>query len=538
MKLKLPAILIISAAILASCSTSPSSLGSGLTPAAFSLAQNAVFEVVQQKPAEDSTVYEKELNWSSVPYNVRSDNYYSIGTAFAISKTELVTAFHVIDLSSRSRIFNNYYIRDSKGGIYEIDQITGGSNEKDYLIFTVKNKTFDSYFQFNRNYSEGTQVFSIGNALGEGIVVRTGLILGTIPEPDSGRWNLLKASADGNPGNSGGPLVTADGKVVGVVTARQDNILYSLPAEVVLDGSRSVLDYRSQLTYRHLLLANTGSRIFETTVPLPQNYQTITDQLVSEYKTDYDLAMSSLFSEAPEYLTGDNNMWILNSTLTTVFPQLDFVDPNDNQWTLSNLDTKSYNLADDGLLMYYDLSDYGLYKINKPKTVSLEKSYEPRYIMDTILQNIRMDRTLGNDKYRILSFGDPENVSSYTDSLGRKWINAQWLVEFSDQILVMYILPLPNGPAVYTFMKPSSQSDIYEWDLRKICDHTWAAYYATFDGWNEFIASGNMPSVLKDMNFSWNENTQQVSFSAGEMSLSLDNSVYDWNGSSELFLGP
>ena len=538
MKLNNLAALALLALLLVSCGSSPSGLGSGLTQAAFNLAQNAVFEVVQQKPAEDTTEYEKELNWSVIPYNIRTDDYYSIGTAFAISNTELVTAFHVIDLGSRSRIYDKYYIRDSKGEVYEVDQVIAGSREKDYLIFTAKDKKFSSFFQFERKYREGTQVFSIGNALGEGIVIRTGLILGTIPEEDSGRWNLLKTSADGNPGNSGGPLVTADGKVVGVVTARQDNILYSLPAEVVLDSGRSSLEYRVKLNYQHLLLANIGNRTFETSVPLPANYQTVIDRLVNEYRTDYDIAMTSLFRDAPEYLTGENNMWILNSTLSTVFPQLDFVDPDDDQWTLSNLDTKSYNLTDDGLLLYADLSDYDLYKLNKPKTVSLENSFKPRYIMDTILQNIRLDRNLGNDKYRILSFGDPEEVSAYTDALGRKWINAQWLVEFADQIIIMYILPLPNGPAVFTVMKPSSQRDIYEWDLRKICDHTWSAYTATFDGWNEYIASGSLPPVLNNLNFRWDERNRQVSFNAGEISFAVDNRVYDWTGSSELYLAP
>ncbi|GHV76427.1 hypothetical protein AGMMS49942_12480 [Spirochaetia bacterium] len=44
---------------------------------------------------------------------------------------------------------------------------------------------------------------SIGTAFGEGIVIRNGLIIGTTPEDEAGRWNLLKSSAAVNPGNSG-----------------------------------------------------------------------------------------------------------------------------------------------------------------------------------------------------------------------------------------------------------------------------------------------------------------------------------------------
>jgi hypothetical protein len=134
--------------------------------------------------------------------------------------------------------------------------ITGGSKEKDYIIFTVIRKTFDKFFQFERNFNIGDPVFSIGNALGEGIVIRDGLVLGTVPEEDSGRWNQLKTSASGSPGNSGGPIVTPNGKVVAILTARADNIVYSTPADVILNDDRSVLLYKSKQNFNHILLKN------------------------------------------------------------------------------------------------------------------------------------------------------------------------------------------------------------------------------------------------------------------------------------------
>ncbi|MDR0315725.1 MAG: serine protease [Treponema sp.] len=525
-------------ALFASCFSTQSGGDAGIPSVVFNLTQTAVFEVVQEKPVVDSVVYEKELDWSRIPFAVRNDKYYSIGTAFAISKTELITAFHVINLGFESRMLNQYYIRNKDGEVFEVDQVVGGSNEKDFLIFTVKGKTFDSYFEFNQSFREGQQVFSVGNALGEGIVIRSGLILGTVPEEDSGRWNLLKTSADGNPGNSGGPLVRPDGKVVALVTARQDNILYSIPASTILDTGRAKLDYRLKMGYGHLILANSLTRIFETSVSLPQSYQNIREQLTAGYRVDYAAAMTGLFDEAPEYLTGPNNRWILNTTISTVFPQIDFIDPDDSEWTLSNLSNKSYNLIDDGNLIHTEIQDWNFYKLNKPKSVSLAKSYEPRYIMDTILQTIYLDRTMGNDKYRILSFGDPEELSSYKDSLGREWLTAQWPIEFVDQLLIMYILPLPNGPAVITVRKGSSAQHIYEWDIRKICDHIWAAYSGTFEGWNDFLRTRYVPDFLKNLNYRWQESTKQISFNTGDIAFSVNNSVFDWTNTSELFLGP
>ena len=534
MKHRIFIVVVVLAMLLAGCSTT----GSGFSQVAFDLAQNAVFEVVQLKPVEDTTVYERDLDWSTVPFAIRNDKYNSIGTAFAISSTEMVTAFHVINLGFESMVYNQYYVRNRAGEVFEVDQIVAGSNEKDFLIFTVKDKTFDSYFEFERRFREGQQVFSIGNALGEGIVIRNGLVLGTTPEADSGRWNLLKTSADGNPGNSGGPLVTPNGKVVALVTARQDNILYSLPSSVILDTGRSQLNYRLKTGYGHMILANNVTKIFETDLPLPQPYKNIRERLTAEYRVFYDATMNSLFAEAPEYLTGPKNMWILNTTITTVFPQIDFVDPNDGEWTLTNLNTRSYNLADDGILMHTEVSDWNFYKLNKPKPVGLARSYESRYIMDTILQNIRLERTLGNEKYRILSFGDPEEVSTYADFLGRTWLTSQWLIEFADQVLIMYILPLPNGPAVVTVRRPSSTQAIYEWDLRKICDHIWASYNGTFAGWGEFLATRHVPDFLKSLNYRWQESAKQISFNTGDIAFSANSNIYDWTSNSELFLGP
>jgi len=533
---------ILTVTVLVSCASGPRISGAGLlSPATLSLVQNAVFEVVWDKPAEDPTVYEKKLNWDKVPYVIRNDKYYSIGTAFAISKTELVTAFHVINLGFESMVFSKYHVRDSKGNVYEVDQVTGASNEKDYLIFTVKGKTFDQFFQFEKNFKTGDPVFSIGNALGEGIVVRNGLVLGTVPEEDSGRWNQLKSSADGNPGNSGGPLVTPDGKVIAVVRALRENILYSVPAEVILNSDKSVLPYRLKSNVRHLLLANDLDNIFEFQVKLPDAYTSVRKSIFEAYNNLYDKSMDTLFKEAPEYLSGPNNVYVLNSSPLSYFPELSFVDPDDDEWTLTNMNKskKEYPLDDDGRLYHNSVSGFSFYKVKRPLSVSVEKiSTDPKYIMDLILRNIRTERTLwGNDKYRILSYGEPSSRGSFMDALGRTWFTAYWVIGFEDEVQIMYILPLPNGPVVFTTRQDSMFLHVYEWDMHKTCDHLFAAYSGSFEEWNNFITQKQfIPDFLKDIRFNWKSEEQSFSFSSGPLSISADKRVFDWNARSELFL--
>jgi hypothetical protein len=505
------------------------------------LVSNAVFEVVLEKPKNDDAVYEKELNWELVPYAVRSDAYYSIGTAFAVSPTELATAFHVINLGSESKVYTKYYVRDAQGAVFEVDKVTGGSSERDFLFFTVKNRTFSDYFTFKKGFSVNEPVYSIGNALGEGIVVRAGMTLGVVPEAESGRWNLLKSSADGNPGNSGGPLVTPRGQVVALVTSLRDNILYSTPADVLLDYQRDNLVYRIKTTYEHLLLENTVNKTFEIAVPLPAGYKAAQRRIVDAYKEQYVEAMTELFNGAPEYLTGPNNAYLLGATTSSIFPQIDYVDRNDNNWKLSSFNVKSINLEAGGKLLYAGVAGFNFFKIIRPKTTPLAAlNTDPRFLMDLILGSWRTERTLWrNDKYRILSFGDPTGRGEYRDALGRTWITAHWVIGFDDRVMVMYILPLPGGPAVITTIQASSEIFVYQWDIQKTCDHIHAAYSAAFEEWADFLTlTKYRPDFLTRFTFNWTKEKNEFDFSLPDFSAGAGAELFPWTNLSELFLLP
>ena len=68
----------------------------------------------------------------------------------------------------------------------------------------------------------GQQVVAIGNALGYGQSVTTGIVsaLNRTIQIEGNEQTLIQTDAAINPGNSGGALVTADGKVVGINSAK------------------------------------------------------------------------------------------------------------------------------------------------------------------------------------------------------------------------------------------------------------------------------------------------------------------------------
>jgi hypothetical protein len=541
---RFPALALAAASLLlAACVSAPAGgrASSGLSPKVAALVDEAVFEVVVRKAAADSLTYHKPLDWSAVPYAIRTDEYYSIGTAFAVSRTDLVTAFHVIDLGEASLVYDAYYIRDSRGGVYEVDAVKRGSNERDFLVFTVKDRTFERYFEFQKDVSTGAQVYSVGNALGEGIVVRNGLILGTLPEEESGRWQRLKSSADGNPGNSGGPLITPDGKVVGVVAALKDNILYSLPVSALLEVPPETLKFRQRLTYGHLLLANTLTRVYETEVALPAPYREVRKTVTDRYAPVYDQTMKELFKAAPAYLDGPANAYFLSAVADSSFPELAFVDKDDNQWKMSDLKVERFNLPDDGAVFQAKVGGYSFLKVELPKTAALDSVLkDPKTLMDLVLKGVSLERSLGgSEKYRILSFGKPVETGEYRDMVGRTWLRARWTVEFEDRALIAYALPLPDGPAVVWTYQPTGRIGVYDWDLRAVCDRVQTGYKGTFPEWERFLGLGGLlPELFSGVRFRWSEPDRSVELTAPDFALSADARSFEWTPASSLFLSP
>jgi hypothetical protein len=524
--------------------TSASMPAAELSVSAKRLVKNAVFEVVMRRPDpnEDPLSYEKPIDYSVVPFQIRTDKYVSIGTAFAVSATELATAFHVINLGEQSLVYQNYFIRDSAGHVFEVDKITAGDNERDFLIFTVKNHApFKEYFHFADSWQVEDPVFSIGNALGEGIVRRNGLILGTVPEAENGRWNLLKSSAEGNPGNSGGPLVTPAGRVVALVTSLRGNILYSTPASVIAAYQRKTLHYRIRPTYNHLLLANEYTEAFEYTVTLPAPYQAAGNAIVAAYALAYESAMSKLFAQAPAYLNGPNNAYLLSSSISSTNPYLDYVDPNDNNWKLSSLNYKSHNLPTDGKLYSASVGDFSFYKIARPKQQSLvQLDTNPQLVLDLILANQRMERTLWDrSRYRILSFGSPTRSGVYEDGTGRTWICAFWLAPSDDKVVIMYLLPTPGGPVAVMTIQDSEDLFAYSWDVRKVCDHIHSAYAGTLAEWTTFLGLTLLrPAILDEFTYAWNKNARTLAFGFPGVSFTGGKDVFDWTDTSSLFILP
>ena len=150
----------------------------------------------------------------------RASRGTGVGTGVVIvDKGVILTNLHVVIGAARIKV------RFDDGTESEAT-IIGARPEHDLAVLQAKTVPDDLVSATLRSTSDlaiGDQVVAVGYPFGIGPSASSGVVSGLKREyrsPEGKRilTNLIQFDAAANPGNSGGPLVTAGGEVVGIVT--------------------------------------------------------------------------------------------------------------------------------------------------------------------------------------------------------------------------------------------------------------------------------------------------------------------------------
>ncbi len=143
-----------------------------------------------------------------------------VGTGVVIvDKGVILTNLHVVQGADRLKIT---FADGSESGA----SVTGAQAENDLAVLqahTIPDDLSAATMRSTNDLLSGDQVVAVGFPFGIGPSVSAGVISGfdrefKSPEGRQVIGNLIQFDAAANPGNSGGPLVTMDGEVVGIVT--------------------------------------------------------------------------------------------------------------------------------------------------------------------------------------------------------------------------------------------------------------------------------------------------------------------------------
>lgn len=501
--------------------------------------RSSVFEVVVDKYEDTTISYEKKLPMERIPFAIRNDKYTPIGTAFLLEDGTFYSAAHVITLYGDS-YKTDYYLRDADGNTYPIDEITSFSNTRDYISFTVPDYEFEEGMglKINEKAKMNTNVFSVGNALGEGIIIRNGILTSRTYEMEAGEWQWLRFSAAASPGNSGGPLINEEGEVIGIITMKSENenLNYALPIAETKNDPENTGIIKSSVYYRLPNVINEKELDdFKTQIKLPMKYKELHSQLTSEYKEFIKKTFDKMKEEyGPNGKGGYGNSrnWpdFAFYSYSPSFPYTVYKDDS-GDWDLGNNNTKSYALKDNGNVYYTSMMNYFVAVIEKPDSISLKELLSsPKTYMDYCLEAYKLQRSVGSEQVALTSFGEPCKQESYTDYFGRTWQVTYYDVKFADAMLVCYALPTPTG--VYLMYMLDSISEVlasHYLDMQYVADSYYSDMFGKVKNWKEYFELpeslvGKRPAFMNDLIIETKDNN--LNLKAGPFQVSLTEDVF------------
>ena len=177
------------------------------------------------------------------------------GSGFAIEPELVVTNYHVVEKAARIEIV-------LQGGDHADAVVVGTAPSFDLALLRVPigpDRLPPATIGLGLDLRIGQKILAVSNAFGIWHSLSVGVVSGVrreLPGLDIGA-SLIQFDAALNPGQSGGPLVDSDGRVVGVTTAkilRAEAIGFAIPVEIVThvlpDLKEMGHPFRPQLGYK------------------------------------------------------------------------------------------------------------------------------------------------------------------------------------------------------------------------------------------------------------------------------------------------
>jgi S1-C subfamily serine protease len=474
-----------------------------LDPALLPAIQQATFEVVAAKPEHDPLTYDKPLPLELLPFQERNDKYYSIGTAFAIGNGRYVTAAHVL-LTGADSLWGPPALRDSQGRVHAIDTVRKFSLERDFVEFTLVAPPAGATLQVETAPAQGQTVYSVGNAYGTGVVIRDGLYTSDTPEQQDGRWKWMRFSAPASPGNSGGPLVNQDGKVIGVVLAKSpnENLNYALPIALVQQAPDGMAAIDQRIGYQFDVFDSTLSNTLKTQFKLPLKLSDFFAEYARRTHGWFDTQLAALLAKEPARMFpgGSGTAELLHSIPTMGdFPKL-VVRDDSGKWGIAGEEKDDYRLGANGYVTIGGQGKNILFHLRRPDDVPAARLYGDASVpMDLLLKTGLVKRQVANQNILVTSLGQPRTASRHIDAWGRDWRLWEWPLPYANAVLVVAALPVPDGYVGIARYGSAVQAHDQLINTRALTDFTYANFDGTLAQWQDFLRDpALLPAALRD----------------------------------------
>ena len=499
----------------------------------------AVFEVVVPRNEDPQIKYERDLPWDTVPYAVRTDQYLSIGTAFRISTGEIVSAAHVFSVINLSQN-KNYYLRDGAKNLYKITDVYKYSNYRDFISFKAEGLPGSRGLDVQTGTTLNERVYAVGNAYGEGVVIRDGLLTSYTPEMEEGEWDWIRFSAAASPGNSGGPLINHNGEVIGIITmkSQNENLNYALPIAEYLNAPENTAAAYMKLKYSVPIFFDYFKRgVFSHSVDLPLNLQQLSAEMFAAYDRWTGRLVAEIKKEWKEkgFPKGAGSETVLSGVFRTTLPHM-VGQGADGRWGLFRPQQLQETRVDgNGKWTYGVLGGFTLASFVFPDGLDAERFFsDSRFMGEEILKGFPIYRNFASERVKITSLGKADKFSLYTDAYKRKWIIADYNIAFNDAKVLFFATPTPEGAALMIQMDTTDAIRTgHLRDFKLMADYVHLSYQGTFLQWERFLKLKDLvPPTAAGVAVTALPNG--VDLRCGPAALRYAGSAFDWSSQSLL----
>lgn len=273
---------------IANVETNENKLSSSKTEAAVQPAGSGytVAEIAKNCSSSVVAITNKGISEVQTFFGVYQQETEGSGSGVIISQTDtellVATNYHVIEGSEQLTVCFN----DSEDAVYSA-QIKGTDPDNDLAVVALQLKEIDeevldsisiATLGDSEKLQIGDQIVAIGNALGRGQSVTTGIVSALNRDVEMGEnttASLIQTDAAINPGNSGGAMFNMNGELVGINSAKYaseavEGMGFAIPmstAETILEDLMTK-ETRSKLTKDYGCLNITGADVDRNAVKM------------------------------------------------------------------------------------------------------------------------------------------------------------------------------------------------------------------------------------------------------------------------------
>jgi S1-C subfamily serine protease len=220
-------------------------------------------------------------------------------TGFLVAPNVVLTASHCLWGSDFLDLQTHFELRMHDNKKFKPLRILGFDPLRDYLFLELEGAESYGHLEFADDFKIGQTVYTLGNAHGQGIAIREGIMANETQDLNDPTIKYIRYSAGASPGNSGGPLLDSYGKIVALVFAATGAENYNLGTschDLKVGFAKFVKDQTEKnvtVKVKRLFNFNLQNFLQKQVLPFLQDYSEYPDinQIINQVELTFSVPM-------------------------------------------------------------------------------------------------------------------------------------------------------------------------------------------------------------------------------------------------------